>query len=456
MMPVHRALLAEDAPPTPEEIVASIAALDANGTALWLMFGTVLVFFMQSGFALLEAGSIRAKNTSNILLKNLLDACIGALVWWSIGFSFAYGDLEGNAFIGAKNFFAEDSETTMGGGWWAGWMFQWAFAATAATIVSGAVAERCTFKAYAVYTVVLTGFIYPVAVHWGWSGEGFLSAFHVTEPTLGANGLIDFAGSGIVHMTGGGAALMGAYVLGPRLGRFDADGKVVPMPGHSIVLTTLGTFILWLGWYGFNPVSTLAFGAMEIACKCALTTTLAAAAGGVTSLWMHIMMGGMKEISPLCNGILGGLVAITASCSVVEPWSAVIIGIIAAAVYQGSSKLLLKLKIDDPLDASPVHFFCGAWGLLSAGLFATQTNTVASYGVSEDDYGAFYGGGGKQFGVQCAGVVCFAAWSCITSFLTFFALKKAGIARVSEEEEMAGMDVSHHGGSAYNIDTKSA
>jgi Amt family ammonium transporter len=440
-------------------------------TSFWLLFGAYLVFFMQAGFALLEAGCVRAKNTKNILLKNVLDACMGALIWWGFGWPLAYGRHstdEVNPFIGSGEggdedyygggFFMNDNAAA-DSGIYAAWMFQWAFAATAATIVSGAVAERCSIPAYACYTVFLTGFVYPVAVHWGWSTEGWLSAFYIgpddyeynpKDGPVGANGLIDFAGSGIVHMTGGGAALMGAIFLGPRTGRFAEDGSVNPMPGHSSVLAALGTMILWFGWYGFNPVSTLCLvGCMGNAMRAAFMTTLAAAAGGCTGIATDVAMGSPPDIGPALNGILGGLVSITASCAVVDPYAAVFIGIIGGLVEYGAEKMLLKLGVDDVLSASPVHFFAGAWGVLSCGFFATESNTLMAYGFSPKDYGAFYGGGGTQLGIQIVGVIAFAGWTCTMSGILFFILKMSGMFRVSLEDEAAGLDESHHGGSAY-------
>mmetsp|Transcript_10004 Transcript_10004/g.13606 ORF Transcript_10004/g.13606 Transcript_10004/m.13606 type:complete len:458 (+) Transcript_10004:320-1693(+) len=435
---------------TDPEAVAS--ALDA----LWLLLGAYLVFFMQAGFAMLEAGSVRAKNTKNILLKNSLDACLGAIVWWAIGYPLAYGEggPADNEFIGGTNFFMSEKKQSKDN-YYAGWMFQWAFAAAAATIVSGAVAERCDFRAYLIYTTMITGFTYPVVVHWGWSSEGWLSPW-ITDgkPTMGANGMMDFAGSGIVHMTGGGAALMGAIFLGPRTGRFDLDGKVVDMPGHSSVLAALGTFILWFGWYGFNPVSTLSMEYMDVAQKVAVTTTMSAASGGLSTLLIHVACGHQVDIGPLLNGILAGLVAITAPCSVVEPYAAFFIGTIAGGVYYGASTLLKKLKIDDPLDAAPVHFFNGAWGIISIGLFANQDDTVNAFGLSSDDYGAFYGGGGKQLGVQLVGCLAIAAWTCGTSALLFGSLKAMKILRVPVSDEEKGLDMSHHGGGAYNFAEK--
>lgn len=423
----------------------------------WLLFGSYIVFFMQTGFALLEAGSVRAKNTKNILLKNVLDACLGALVWWFVGYPMAYGEggPQSNDFIGGTNFFMSDSPSGYGyrSNFYSMWMFQWAFAAAAATIVSGAVAERCDFRAYLIYTTIITGFIYPVVVHWGWSGEGWLSAFRSIDSDgvrLGSIGMIDFAGSGIVHMTGGAAALTGACFLGPRNGRFQADGTVVDIPGHSTVLAALGTFILWFGWYGFNPCSTLAFEYMAVAQKVAVTTTLSAAAGGCGVLTLHVGSGKPPDVAPALNGILGGLVSITAGCPVVEPYGAAIIGGIGAVLYFFCSKLLHKLRIDDPLDAAPVHFFCGAWGVISVGFFATEYSTKFAYGTTTD-WGIFYGAGPSQLGIQCLGVLSIAGWSAACCCIMFGSLKALNILRVPFEDEMMGLDESHHGGAAYDF-----
>lgn len=446
--------MADEDPATVESLTSDISLLYGRLDILWLLFGAYLVFFMQCGFALLEAGSVRAKNTKNILLKNVLDACLGAIIWWFMGFPIALGDSTGK-FAGGKDFFMKDLTANVNGSskYFAVWMFQWAFAATAATIVSGAVAERCKFVAYLVYTTCLTAFIYPVVVHWAWSTEGWLSAWTGDDaPYLKANGLIDFAGSGVVHMTGGAAALVGAVFLGPRTGRFTPTGAVVDMPGHSTVLAALGTFILWFGWYGFNPVSTLAFEYMGDAARVAVTTTLSAAAGGCTTLAIHVALKNPPDVFPALNGILAGLVSITAPCPVVEPWAAAFIGFVGGFVYYGSSSLLKKLQIDDPLDASPVHFFCGIWGVLSVGLFAEKEYVGSVYGQDPDAYGAFMGGGGKQLGNQIIGVLAITGWVCSTCALVFGTLKALKMLRVSAEDEELGLDSSHHGGDAYNFE----
>mmetsp|Transcript_10538 Transcript_10538/g.30001 ORF Transcript_10538/g.30001 Transcript_10538/m.30001 type:complete len:438 (-) Transcript_10538:212-1525(-) len=401
-----------------------------NADIFWLLFGTILVFFMQAGFALLEAGCVRAKNTKNILVKNVMDACLGALIWYIIGYPLAYGTSAGG-FIGS-------SWDVMGGcASYADWLFQWAFAAAAATIVSGAVAERCTLNAYFIYTCVITAFIYPVVIHWGWTSDGWLAS----------NGFKDFAGSALVHMVGGSSALMGAIAMGPRHGRFTADG-VVDLPGHSSVLAALGTLILWFGWYGFNGVSTLSFFAMGTAARVMMTTTLAASTGGAAVMLINVLHKNPPDIGPPLNGILAGLVSITAPCAVVEPYMAIVIAIIGACVYYYSSMLLKKLRIDDPLDAAPVHCFCGAWGAISVGLFATKDFVEEVYGPS--NYGAFYGDNGTQLGWQLAGVCAILAWTCSLTGLVFFGMKFMGILRVPVEEEIQGLDTSHHGGAAYH------
>ena len=440
----------------------------AAGDVFWLLFGAVLVMFMQAGFALLEAGSVRAKNTKNILLKNTLDACIGAVLFWAFGFAFAFGG-KGDAlpFIGANYFFLMDIDAGHGknavfadGGYgFAFWTFQWAFSAAAATIVSGAVAERCRLSAYAVYTTIITGFIYPVIVHWVWSADGFLSAFKTTsnnageyDPDFGSNGMMDFAGSGVVHMTGGGAALVAAIILGPRKGRFDADGKVLPIKPHSTVLQAIGTFILWFGWYGFNCVSTLAFGGAAVAGRVAMNTTLAPAGGGLAMLACSMVMGEAPEVVAVLSGILGGLVAITAPCPVVDAWAALLIGTIGGVVVYGTSAMLKMMKVDDPLDASPIHFFAGAWGVISVGLFASKRATTTAYTITDTNpgYGGFFGDDGIQLGIQVLGVVLITLWTCGMSAIMFMVLKVTGLFRVSEEEEDMGLDESHHGGSAYD------
>tara|TARA_B100001094_G_scaffold100079_1_gene96227 strand:+ start:5706 stop:7046 length:1341 start_codon:yes stop_codon:yes gene_type:complete len=443
------------------QLLESSSTLSSDVGALWLFLGSCLVFFMQAGFSLLEAGTIRAKNTNNIILKNMVDACLGAIVWYLWGYALAYGT--NNEFIGGNKYIAlhdgVDAIKEGDGMYYSSWMFQWAFAATAATIVSGAVAERCQFIAYLVYTVVLTGLIYPIVVHWGWSSTGWLSPFREDQdgdgdydPIIGGQGLIDFAGSGIVHMVGGGAALMGSYIIGPRIGRYDTSGDLDKIESHSTLLASLGTMILWFGWYGFNSVSTLCVeGCMGTASKVAVTTTLAAAAGGLSTLAIDSHTTKQLHIPSLINGILGGLVSITGSCAVVEPYAALMIGAIGGVIVYVSSAYLKKIKIDDPLDAAPIHLFCGIWGLISSGLFATKYNVLQVYGMSKTDWGLFYGGGVKQLGIQLVSALVITVWTCLTSGIMFKILNDKKLLRISQQEEEQGLDQSHHGGKAFNL-----
>ena len=441
----------------------------------YLLFAGALVFFMQAGFAMLCAGSIRAKNVKNIMLKNILDACGGAIGFWTLGFGFAFGGGT-NRFIGNSNFCLTTTMNT-----WPGelgsednppsgttlifFFFQFAFAATAATIVAGTVAERCKFEAYIAYSLMLTGFVYPVVVHSIWSSTGFLSAF-ASDPWLGS-GMIDFAGSGVVHMTGGITALIAAKILGPRIGRFyDADGNELPepvsFPPHSVALQVLGTFILWVGWYGFNPGSTLAIspgGYADIAALCAVTTTLAAATGSVSAMFTDMILTRRKtgetmyDITMCMNGALSGLVGITAGCSVVEPWAAFVIGLVAGWVYIFWSNLLIKLKIDDAVDAIPVHFGNGMWGCIATGLFASPGLVDVTYGSG--NYGWFYnwgkGADGKLLAIEICGVLWIIGWVSFIMIPYFYMLNAFGLFRVDALEEEVGLDISHHKGAAYDM-----
>jgi Amt family ammonium transporter len=414
-----------------------------------------MIFLMQCGFAMLCAGSVRQKNVKNIMLKNILDACGGAIGFWSIGYALAYG--ENGSFIGLtseKYFLNGDSDYIV-------FFFQFTFAATAATIVAGTVAERCKMSAYLCYSLFLTAFVYPVVVHAIWNGNGFLTAFPSDENPLFGVGMIDFAGSGVVHMTGGCTALVAAIVLGPRLGRF-ADEAGVPLdkpndfPPHSVALQVLGTFILWFGWYGFNPGSTLMIvGYGNIAALCAVTTTLAAASGSVSALFTDTIIGLVTEgeaeydLTMAMNGALGGLVAITANCSVVEPWAAVMIGLIGGLVYVFSSKLLVKLKIDDAVDAIPVHFFNGMWGCIATGVFASPRHVATAYG--HDSGGFLYGKGGSLLACELLGILFIIGWTVGLMLPFFTVLNLIGWFRVDPLEEKVGLDISHHKGSAYDL-----
>jgi len=420
---------------------------------------------MQCGFAMLCAGSVRQKNVKNILLKNLLDACGGAIGFWSVGYALALGG--GGKFVGDENkyFFLRGLSS---GADYIGWFFQFAFAATAATIVAGTVAERCKMEAYLCYSFFLTAFVYPVVVHAIWNGDGYLSAF-ASEPYRGV-GVIDFAGSGVVHMTGGAVALIGAIILGPRIGRFyDADGNKLSepqsFPPSNAALQMLGTFILWFGWYGFNPGSTLFIspaGYGDVAALAAVTTTLAPASGAVSAVLLDTLIGFVKagevefDLGCAMNGALAGLVAITAGCSTVVPWAAVVIGIVAGWVYVLSSKLLAALKIDDAVDAVPVHFFNGMWGLIAVGLFADmdKMNIVGYNGNKQGVIMAALAGDDVDSDLLICQLYCLLGilgWTVATMAPFFFALKRLHLFRVSILEEEVGLDILHHKGSAYDL-----
>jgi ammonium transporter, Amt family len=423
---------------------------------MFILFSGYLVFLMQAGFGMISAGLVRSKNAKAILIKNMMDACLGAIVFYSVGFAFAYGGKDnGNQFIGSKYFFLGDgiystqpnddgvNQLQRNPMQLYDFFFQWAFAAAAATIVSGALAERASFISYMVYAVMLIGFVYPVVVFWVWSGYGWLSV-DFSETSYGGPAVRDFAGSGVVHATGGMAAFWGAFVLGPRMGRYDAAGKPVEIPGHNASLQVLGTFLLWVGWYGFNPGSALRIvGFGQTVALCAVNTTLGGAAGGVFAMFWVMMWSKIKtgttvwDIGAVCNGALGGLVAVTANCNQIYPWSAIIIGGIGGVICMGSAYLNAHyLRVDDPLDAVAVHGACGYWGVFATGLFSFEA-------------GGFFGYGGQQLGTQCVFILAHFAWVTAIMLPFWFILKKLGIFRVSPEVEMAGADASYHGGSAY-------
>ena len=368
-----------------------------------------------------------------------------------------------NAFIGSSstNFALSgviDTGASHAHGYdWIMFFFQYCFCAACATIVSGAVAERCQLGAYLAYCCILIGFIYPVVVHWVWDTAGFLCAWN---PDGMMGGMIDFAGSGVVHMTGGVAAMVGAKVTGPRLGRFEKGIPDSAFTGHSAALQVLGTFLLWFGWYGFNPGSTLMIhGVAKDAARAAVTTTLSAASGAVTGLYIKRLLPskfggspGVWDLSHTCNSLLGGLVGITAGTSIATPVGALIIGFISAWVYHGASCLMRKLKIDDPLDAFAVHGACGMWGCIAVGFFTVKEYAYCGANSAPCDAGLFYGGSGRLLGVQIVGVLIEFAWVSVMATLLFMALKLMGILRTPADVERAGMDVSKHGGHAYPTD----
>lgn len=404
-----------------------ITTLTTGLNTFWVLIAGALVFFMQAGFALVEAGFTRLKNTSNILFKNVMDFSIGTLGFWLIGYGIMFG--AGSGFFGKFEFFSTtDHGAGLGIPNMAFFFFQLVFAATAATIVSGAMAERTKFVSYLVYSAFITLIIYPISGHWIWGG-GWLSTLEIP--------FHDFAGSTVVHSLGGWLALSGAVVLGPRLGKYK-NGKVYAIPGHSITLAALGVFILWLGWFGFNPGSTLGFGDANLVAHIFVTTNGAAAAGAVSTLITTWLRYGKPSLSMTLNGILAGLVAITAGCDMVSPGGAILIGLIAGVLVVFAVEFFDKiLKIDDPVGAISVHGICGAFGTLAVGLFA-------------QDGGLFYGGGFGLLGSQAIGVLAVAAWGIGLGLILFTAIKYTIGLRVSAKEEENGLDYYEHGEKAYN------
>lgn len=399
---------------------------------IWVLLGAALVFFMQAGFAMVETGFTRAKNAGNIIMKNLMDFCIGTPVFWMVGFGLMFG--AGNGFIGKIGGIA--AEGNYGNGmlpdgvpFYAFLIFQTVFCATAATIVSGAMAERTKFSSYCIYSFIISLVVYPISGHWIWGG-GWLSEM----------GFHDFAGSTAVHMVGGVAALIGAIILGPRIGKYTKDGKPKAIPGHSLTLGALGVFILWFCWFGFNGASTVSMEGEAIvsAGKIFVTTNLAAAVATVTVLIITWVRYKKPDVSMTLNGSLAGLVAITAGCDTVSPASAAIIGIIAGFVVVFGIEFIDQiLKVDDPVGAVGVHGMCGCIGTLCVGLF--------SDGAGTEWKGLFTGGGAKLLGVQAMGVLVVIAWVVVTMTIVFQVIKHTVGLRVTKEEEIYGLDSTEHG-----------
>ncbi len=396
---------------------------------VWVLLAGVLVMFMQAGFAMVEAGFNQAKNAGNILMKNLVDFCVGSIAFWIVGFGLMFG--AGNGFVGLSGFFLKaTSDATFASLSWSPvglqlkYFFQLVFCATAATIVSGAMAGRTKYSSYIIYSLVISAVIYPVIGHWIWGGGW-----------LGNLGMLDFAGSTVVHSTGAWLGLTGAIVLGPRIGKY-TNGKSNAIPGHNILLAGLGVFILWFGWFGFNPGSTME--AIPSISHIAVTTNIAAAAGALSAMFTAWKLFGKADVSMSLNGVLAGLVAITAPCAFVGIGSALLIGLVAGVLVVFAVIFIDRvLKIDDPVGAVAVHGVCGTWGTLSIGLFATEG-------------GLFFGGGAKLLGIQALGVVSVFAWCMVTGFALFYAIKAFNGLRVSREEELRGLDIEEHGMESYD------
>ncbi len=415
---------AGDQAPTAISNKAAIDLVQTHADYVWTLVAAALVFFMQAGFAMVETGMTRAKNAINIMMKNLMDFALGSLAYWAVGFGLMFGATT-TGWFGTSGFFLSDF--TPGGDPWvlAFWMFQVVFAATAATIVSGAMAERTKFSAYLIYSVFISAIIYPIFGSWAWGGlyhgGGWLEKL----------GFIDFAGSTVVHSIGGWCALAGAIVLGPRIGKYGKDGSIKPILGHNMPLAALGVFILWLGWFGFNPGSTTA--ANTDTALIFVNTNLAAAAGctlGMLTSWIKF---GKPEVGMSLNGALAGLVAITSPCATVSPLQSIIIGAIAGVLVVFAVLFFDKIKIDDPVGAVSVHGINGAWGTLAAGIFSIDPGFNRMH----------------QVGVQLLGIGACFVWAFGTALILFTILKKTIGLRVTPQEEAEGLDFAEHGGSAY-------
>lgn len=401
--------------------------------SVWYLMGAALVFFMQCGFAMVEAGFTRSKNVGNITMKNLMDFCIGTVAFYLLGYNLLCGD---GGFIGwGLNPFAHFGETD-----WSGFVFNLVFCATAATIVSGAMAERTKFITYCIYSFIISLCVYPIEAHWVWGGTPWLTDL----------GFTDFAGSACIHMVGGITAFIGAAMLGPRIGKYDKNGKPRPILGHNILIGALGVFILWFGWYGFNGAAATS---IEQLGSIFLTTTISPAVATVVCMIFTWLKYGKPDVSMCLNASLAGLVAITAPCDVTDAAGAIVIGAVAGLlVVFGVWLLDYKLHVDDPVGAVAVHFMNGIWGTFAVGLFAT--NTAPGYAIADKNgnelVGLFYGGGVKLLGLQCLGIITVLAWAAVTITITFLVIRATIGLRVTEEEEIIGLDQTEHGlASAY-------
>jgi Amt family ammonium transporter len=413
---------AEEAP-TAESNAAAVEQVQTHANYLWTLVAAFLVFFMQPGFAMVESGFTRAKNAANIMMKNLMDFSVGSLCFWAVGFGLMFGVSTG--WFGTTGFFFSDfGKDGVEDHWlFAFWLFQVVFAGTAATICSGAMAGRTKFSGYLIYAIVVSAFIYPVFGNWAWGG-----LYEESKGWLEGLGFIDFAGSTVVHSVGAWVALAGTVVLGPRLGKYSREGKPLAIPGHSMTMAALGVFILWFGWFGFNAGSTTT--ADTTIARIAVNTNLAAAAGAVFAMLVTWMKFKSPDVGLSLNGALAGLVAITAPCANVSPLSAVIIGALAGIIVVFSVLFFERIKVDDPVGAVSVHGTCGAWGTLAAAIF--------------NEAGFFVG-----FGVQVLGVVVAFVWAFGIGYIVFTLIKWTIGLRVSEEEELEGLDLSEHRTETY-------
>ncbi len=397
---------------------------------LWVMLAAFLVFIMQAGFGMLEAGLIRTKNTCNVLMNNFLDFCMASMGFFMFGFAIMFG--AGNAFMGWHGWFLNGAESGGHLPLYAEWFFHAVFCGAAATIVAGGVAERMKFKAYLMYSFLISATVYPLVGHWIWGG-GWLAKLNFA----------DFAGSTVVHAVGGSAALMGTIVLGARIGKYNKDGSANAIEGHSMPLASLGTLILWFAWFGFNPGSTLSVGDGSKIAHVAMTTNLSAVAGALVAMFFAWRKFGKPDLTMTMNGALAGLVAVTAPCAFVTPIEAMIIGAIGGIIVVQGTVFLDKIHVDDPVGAVPVHAMNGIWGTLSLGIFGHKALGLARNGL-------LHGGGFAQLGVQAFGVITVVAFVCTIMFIIFKTIDKFIGLRVSREDELKGLDISQHGMESYS------
>jgi Amt family ammonium transporter len=425
----------------------TVAQLNAGLSALWILVAGVLVLLMQGGFILLESGSTRMKNAGHVAGKTIFTVGLCSLIFWAVGYGFAFGGDASESltkFIGLGNFLFEPSFTAVDGENYPSsifFVFQLAFVAVSLSIAWGGFAERAKLSAYLIFTIIFSAVIYPIIAHWIWGG-GWLAG----------DGAQDFAGSTVVHLTGAMAAFAATILLKPRIGKFNKDGSANEILGHNQVFTALGVLLLWVGWFGFNAGSWLAvsdgfFGYV------AFNTQLGAAGGAVAALLISWLVTGKADITTMLNGALAGLVAITASCAYVDPWAAVVIGLVAGILVFFSAKFFEKIKVDDPIYALSVHGAAGVWGTLSNGIFATE-DLVGKVGVGNP--GLLYGGGGEQLWVQFVSVVVCGAFAFVASFIVLWVMKQVIGFRVTEEQEIIGLDLSEHGNYGYPEQMKKA
>ncbi len=432
-------VLAMAAPALAQDAEGGAAGVVVDLNSVFVFLCGVLVFFMGMGFAFVETGLTRSRSAAHMMMKNLITAAIGVLAYWAIGFAIGFGD--GNDLFGWSGFFMtgtyEDAYTSLSG--YAGtdlfamWFFQAAFAATAATIISGAMAERTKLTGYIAIAVLVSGVIYPVVVHWQWGG-GWLAQL----------GFLDYAGSAIVHMTGGVAALIGVILLGPRIGRYDASGRLRVIPGHSIPFAVLGTFVLWVGWFGFNVGSWLGAEGAADWTEAIAVTALGGAAGALAAMTVTWIMAKKPDVSMTANGALAGLVSVTAGAGFVDDWAGVIIALVGGVLVVFAVQFFDKVRIDDPVGAISVHGVCGMWGTLAVGLFAAEDKAGRD--------GLLLGGGAGQLGDQIVGVVAIAAFVAVASLVLFSVVKAVFGLRVTPEEELQGLDMAEHGMLGYGAD----